>query len=143
MRVSAVLQDKGSTVATIRGDATIADAVAALSRLDIGALVVSRDGARIEGIVSEREIVRRLATVRGAVVDDAVAAVMSRTVHTCGPDDEIESVMSVMTQHRVRHVPVVRDGVLCGIVSIGDVVKSRISELEQLRRELVEYITAR
>ena len=143
MRVSTLLDQKGASVATIRSDATVADVVAELCRLRIGALVVSDDGVHIDGIVSERDVVRRLNDLQGRLVDEPVSVIMSASVQTCAPDDEVVSLMSVMTERRVRHVPVVRDGALCGIVSIGDVVKSRIGELEKDRDELVDYINAR
>ena len=143
MRVSTLLDQKGAAVATIRSDATVADVVAELCRLRIGALVVSDDGVHIGGIVSERDVVRRLNDLQGRLVDEPVSVIMSASVQTCAPDDEVVSLMSVMTERRVRHVPVVRDGALCGIVSIGDVVKSRIGELEKDRDELVDYINAR
>lgn len=143
MRISTLLADKGASVATIRGNATVAEAVRQLSHHSVGALVVSSDGATIEGIVSERDVVRRMNDLGGAVVGELVASIMSSTVCTCSPDDDTESLMRIMTEHRIRHVPVVKDGQLAGIVSIGDVVKSRIGELERNRNELIEYITAR
>lgn len=143
MRISALLAAKGSDVATIAPDATVATLVRLLAERGIGALVVSTDGERIEGIVSERDVVRRMVQVGGDVRDEPVSAIMSTEVATCGPDDAVDHLMAVMTEQRVRHVPVVADGRLCGIVSIGDVVKSRIDELERDRKELVEYITAR
>ncbi len=143
MRISTLLANKGSAVATIRGDATVADAVAELSRNHVGALVVSDDGQTIDGIVSERDVVRTLDELGGAVVTELVSSIMSSTVQTCSPDDDTESLMRTMTEGRFRHVPVVEDGRLCGIVSIGDVVKDRIEELEKNRTELIEYITAR
>jgi CBS domain-containing protein len=143
VRISTLLDDKGATVSTIRGDATVADAVEELSRHKVGALVVSATGERIDGIVSERDIVRRMNDLGASVVNELVSSIMSSTVHTCSPDDDTELLMRTMTERRIRHVPVVRDGRLCGIVSIGDVVKSRIEELEKNRSELIEYITAR
>lgn len=143
MQISALLASKGAHVATVRREATVADAVAGLSQHGIGALVVSSDGSRIEGIVSERDVVRRLNDLRGATLEEPVSAIMSSAVHTCSPEDDVESLMRTMTDRRIRHVPVVRDGALCGIVSIGDVVKSRIGELEKHRSELLDYIGAR
>jgi CBS domain-containing protein len=133
MRVSHLLDEKGAAVTTIRGDAKVADAVAELCRLQIGALVVSDDGVHIEGMVSERDVVRRLNDLKGRLVDEPVSMIMSRTVHTCIPEDDILALMSVMAERRVRHVPVVRDGVLCGIVSIRDIVKSQLENLERDR----------
>lgn len=143
MRVSSILQAKGDQVATIPPDATVAELVGQLGRLGIGALVVSSDGQRIDGIVSERDVVRAMTTFRGDLGDLPVATLMSAAVHTCSPDEDLDRLMATMTEHRIRHVPVLEGGTLAGIVSIGDVVKSRIDELERHRRELEEYITAR
>jgi CBS domain-containing protein len=143
MLVSNLLEEKGSVVATIGADATLADVVAELSRHKIGALVVSADGVHIEGIVSERDIVRHLGGLNTDLTSDRVADIMSRSVRTCSTADDVESIMNLMTEYRIRHVPVVEAGRLCGIVSIGDVVKSRVKELEKDRDELMEYITAR
>ena len=143
MHIVDILAAKGSEVATIRRDATVSEAVAELSRRSIGALVVSADGAHIEGIVSERDIVRRLDRLGADLLGTFVASIMSAPVHTCAPEDTPDEVMATMTNRRVRHMPVARDGVLCGLVSIGDVVKSRIEALEADHKELVEYITAR
>ena len=143
MRVSNLLDRKGSVVATIQKDATVAEAVSELRQQGIGALVVSPDGARIEGILSERDVVRRLADGHEGFTEDPVSSIMSTSVHTCEPDDEVDVLMTIMTERRIRHVPVVADGKLCGIVSIGDVVKSRIDELERDAQELAEYIRAR
>lgn len=143
MRVSAVLRAKGSAVAIIDRQASVRQAVAELARHDIGALVVSADGRQIEGIVSERDVVRRMQDRPDTLLDAMVEEIMSPQVQTCSPEDDIESLMSTMTEGRFRHVPVVDGGVLVGIVSIGDVVKSRISELERDRAELVDYINAR
>lgn len=143
MQISILLAEKGMSVATIQRQATVAQAVGDLNHHGIGALVVSHDGSHIEGIVSERDIVRHLNDLGGATLNQPVESIMSPSVHTCSPDDDVESLMSVMTNRRIRHVPVVRDGTLCGIVSIGDVVKSRIGELEKHRSELLDYIGAR
>jgi CBS domain-containing protein len=142
MRISSLLEEKGSFVATIRSDATVGDAVAELARLSIGALVVSADGEHIEGIVSERDVVRGLPGAADLLARP-VSSIMSTTVHTCAPEDETELLMAMMTDRRVRHVPVVDHGSLRGMVSIGDVVKVRMGELERDRQELVEYIQAR
>ena len=143
MRVSKVLKTKGSAVATVTRQTTVRQAVAELARHQIGALVVSSDGARIEGIVSERDVVRRLDDQPDTLLDAPVSQIMSGTVETCSPDDDVVSLMSVMTEGRFRHLPVVDAGRLVGIVSIGDVVKSRIEELERDRAELVDYINGR
>jgi CBS domain-containing protein len=143
MLVSAILEAKGSEVATIERTATLDTAVAELVRHRVGALVVSPGDGTIDGIVSERDIVRCLSELHGDMLTRPVHTVMSSSVHGCTPDDTVDSLMTLMTEQRIRHVPVVADGRLCGIVSIGDVVKSRMGELEKDRDELMEYITAR
>jgi CBS domain-containing protein len=104
---------------------------------------LTADGQTIDGIVSERDVVRTMHERGQSVLGDRVSSIMSSTVFTCSPDDEAESLMRTMTERRIRHVPVVDGDRLCGIVSIGDVVKDRIEELEKNRTELIEYITAR
>jgi CBS domain-containing protein len=143
MQIDLLLEQKGSAVATIPRAATVAQAVADLDRHGVGALVVSEDGAAIDGIISERDVVRRLHTMGDRVLAEAVGSIMSTTVFTCTPDDDLIGLMRVMTERRIRHVPVVAGGRLAGIVSIGDIVKARIGELEKDRTELMEYITAR
>jgi CBS domain-containing protein len=143
MLVASVLEGKGTLVVTVARTATVDEVVADLNRHRVGALVVSADGVQIEGIVSERDIVRRLSSLHGGLLDEPVTSIMSTSVRVCRPADDVESVMNLMTEHRIRHVPVVENGRLCGIISIGDVVKSRIEELEKDRNELMEYITAR
>jgi CBS domain-containing protein len=115
-------------------------ALTILAERGIGALVVSSDGRTVEGIVSERDVARGLHERGAALLADPVASVMTAQVHTCPPDASVHSLAQTMTDHRVRHVPVVEDGVLVGIVSIGDVVKARLDELEEERRQLVDYI---
>jgi CBS domain-containing protein len=143
MLVSNLLEGKGTMVATIGSDATVGEVVAELVRHRIGALVVSSDGRQIDGIVSERDIVQHLSDLRTDPLEEPLASIMSTSVQVCSPADDVESIMNLMTEHRIRHVPVVEDGQLRGIISIGDVVKSRIGELEKDRNELMEYITAR
>jgi CBS domain-containing protein len=140
MQVQGILTVKGNDVATIEPGVTVRDAVARLRERGVGALVVSGDGRSIEGIVSERDIVRRLADGAG-VLDVQVDAVMTADVRTCGPTDTVDALMALMTEHRIRHVPVVDDDrQLLGIISIGDVVKQRLGDLEGENRALVEYI---
>jgi CBS domain-containing protein len=143
MKISALLAAKGASVVTIRPDASIAEAVAALGRHNVGALVVSSDGRSVDGIVSERDVVRALDRLGSGVLGPEVATIMSADVLSCTPEDTVESLMVTMTENRVRHIPVVEAGLLAGMVSIGDVVKNRMEELEQDRAALVDYINAR
>ena len=130
MKVEDILSVKGRRVATVRPEASVA-AVAKQLRLEgVGALVVSQDGASVEGIVSERDVVRGLAQHGADLLDLPVTRIMTRAVATCAPDDPVKSVMAEMTRRRVRHLPVVVGGRLGGIVSIGDVVKNRLDEIE-------------
>lgn len=139
--VSAILARKGAEVATITPDAQVAQAVAQLRERDIGGLVVSSDGRRIDGIVTERDLVRHLAQLGPGVLDSPVREVMSSEVITCTSDTTCDELMATMTAQRVRHVPVVAAGELAGIVSIGDVVKSRLDELEVQAQTLEQYVT--
>ena len=143
MQISAILKTKGQSVATIGQDVTVATAVAELARHNVGALVVSDDGLSVDGIISERDVTCALERFGGAVLDKPIRMIMSGDVRTVTPEEEVESLAVIMTEHRIRHVPVVKDGALVGIVSIGDVVKSRIEELEQDRDALFKYIDAR
>jgi CBS domain-containing protein len=139
MRIADVVKHKGSGVVTVRSDATVAELVDLLSEHRIGAVVVSDDGSSVNGIVSERDIVLHLKG--GAdVLGSPVSRIMTAEVHTCDPDDNLESLAALMTEHRIRHVPVVADGALHAIVSIGDVVKSRIDALQSERDQLRDYI---
>lgn len=141
MRVATILTTKGSTVATIHPSATVAEAAAELRLRGVGSLVVSEDGRTIAGILSERDVVRRLAERGEATLHQTVRMLMTEQVRTCDPADTCDDLMRVMTEHRTRHLPVVVDGVLSGIVSIGDIVKARVDELEAEARTLHEYIT--
>lgn len=125
-------------------EATVADLVRGLHEERIGAMVVSRDGRAIEGIVSERDVVRALAERGAAVLGDRVADIMTSSVATCAPGDPVKHVMSEMTRRRIRHLPVVDGGVLAGLVSIGDVVKNRLEEMETEANVLREaYLAGR
>ena len=143
MQISEILKRKGSAVVTIGQEETVAAAVAEMARSNVGALVVSRDGRAVEGIVSERDVARALDSLGGALLDKPVLTIMTSEVRAVSPDDEVEALAVIMTEHRMRHVPVLQGGALVGIVSIGDVVKSRIEELEQDREALFRYIEAR
>jgi len=141
MRISDVLRAKGTQVVTVTPDAKVRGLLAVLAEHRIGAVVVSRDGTSVDGIVSERDIVRAFAKRGAAVMSEEVTAIYTAEVFTVTPQTSLEDVMRMMTEHRVRHAPVVTDGGLRGIVSIGDVVKSRIDELETERAALTDYIT--
>jgi len=143
MRIGKLLDSKGHSVVTVRPDDTVWKVLAELHDHRVGALVVSEDGHRLDGIISERDIVRQLHLRGASVLDQTVAALMVPEVLTIGPDEEVESLMAVMTTNRVRHVPVVGDGDLLGIVSIGDVVKQRVDALEGDNRALHDNINAR
>ena len=140
MNVETILRTKGRAVATIRPDATIEAAVDTLISRNIGALVVSEDGERVDGIISERDIVHALADRGADLLSRNVAEVMTRRVITCDPSDTVEKLMAEMTNRRIRHFPVVQDGRLCGIVSIGDVVKNRLDEVEYEAQSLRSFI---
>lgn len=140
MRIKDVLKNKGGTdVVTIRAEATLAELIETLTEHNFGALVVSDDGRRVDGIVSERDVVRRLRQGADAL-DALVSEVMTTDVHVCEPQDSLDDLMRQMTNARVRHIPVVIDGELAGLVSIGDAVKARISELEFERDQLNQYV---
>ena len=143
MHVATLLAGKGSQVVTVPRSASVAEALGTLARQHSGALVVSDDGRRIAGLISERDIVRALDAAGPMILDQRVATLMSIHPATCQPSDVLEDIMGRMTELRVRHLPVVVDGEVAGIVSIGDVVKARIDELEANHRSLVDYITAR
>ena len=140
MRINDVLQGKArQDVVTIRPEATVRELLGLLTKHNVGALIVSHDGACVEGIVSERDVVRRLHEDE-SVLEAAVGAIMTLEVQTCEGSTDVSDLMQVMTEHRVRHVPVLTDGALTGIISIGDVVKSRIGQLEFERDQLDNYL---
>ncbi|MDZ7732077.1 MAG: CBS domain-containing protein [Acidimicrobiia bacterium] len=142
MRIDHILQQKGSEVATIGSDRSVADAADELARLGVGTLVVSDDERHIVGILSERDLTRALARHGAAVLGLAVADLMTPDVHTCVPEDSVDELAAAMTERRIRHVPVLVDDELAGIVSIGDVVKNRLDELEAEAQTLHDYIEA-
>ena len=140
MKIRDILRTKGDSVATVAPDSNVRDLLAKLAEYNIGALVVSEDGRTIAGIVSERDVVRRLHERGPDLLDSTVASIMTSEVLTCSADDHIEELRQTMTDHRIRHMPVTRGDQLVGIVSIGDIVKSTIAELETEREHLVGYI---
>ena len=142
MTIRNILDQKGGKVVTLTPETTVMVAAHRL-RLDrIGAIVITGADGRVQGILSERDIVHGLTEHGVEVVNLPVSALMTRNVHTCGPDADIREVMRLMTQHRVRHVPVVDNGRLAGIVSIGDVVKSRVEAMEMEANVLHDYFVA-
>lgn len=141
MNVQEILSAKGNAVATIDPGASLADATASLRDHGIGALVVSADGRTIRGILSERDVVRALAAHGGSTLGRVVSTAMSDDVVTCAPGDTVDQLMAMMTARRIRHVPVTDEiGSLAGIISIGDVVKARLGQLEHENDQLYEYI---
>jgi len=141
MRISDVLQTKGSGVVTVPPETTVASLLATLADKGIGSIVISTDGIDILGIVSERDVVRQLHWSGEAVLAAPVSSIMTATVITCDRHEELESAARIMTDNRIRHIPVVdEDGRLEAIVSIGDIVKHRIDQLQAERDQLVAYI---
>ncbi len=143
MNVTNLLAVKGRDVATIDRSRTLHDAVALLRDRGIGALVVASEDQRPLGMISERDVVRAIATDGVGAMERPVETTMSRDVVTCTETTTVDELMATMTERRIRHVPVVAQGRLVGLVSIGDVVKARVTELELARRELLDYVNAR
>jgi CBS domain-containing protein len=140
MRIRDVLADKAHpAVLTVRPDATVRELLARLAEHNVGALVVSADGTALDGIVSERDVVRHLHE-HPEGLSEPVGTIMTAEVHTCSADTDLDEVMAAMTDRRVRHVPVVEGGRTVGIVSIGDVVKHKISALQFERDQLDHYL---
>jgi CBS domain-containing protein len=140
MRIADVLRNKGSAVATVTPETTVSELLAGLAERNIGAMVVvGTDG--VYGIVSERDVVRKLHERGAEMLSAPVSEIMTTMVVTCAPGDSVDSLSGLMTTHRVRHVPVIKNGQLAGIVSIGDVVKRRMEELEAEQEQLHAYIT--
>jgi CBS domain-containing protein len=140
MNVETILRNKGNWVATIRPDASLAEAVDILNKERIGAIVVSEDGRGVDGILSERDIVIALGQHGEDLLARPVGEIMTRNVVTCDPSDTVGELMAEMTSRRIRHFPVVADGRLHGIVSIGDLVKSRLDEVEFEANSLRSFI---
>jgi CBS domain-containing protein len=140
MRIADVLRNKGGSVVTINPEATVAELLAGLAGHNIGAMVVVGPNGLV-GIVSERDVVRQLHAHGASVLSRPVEEIMTAVVSTCSKSDTVDSISMLMTDNRVRHVPVLDDGKLIGIVSIGDVVKTRMQELESEHEQLQSYIT--
>lgn len=137
-----VLRAKGTDVFTVRPDATVREFLDVLAARNIGACVISTDGRTIAGIVSERDVALALATRGAQLLAEPVSSIGTAEVHTAGLEATLEDLMILMTQRRVRHVPIVADGELAGIVSLGDIVKRRMDELASERQHLVDYIAS-
>ncbi len=140
MLVKNILAEKGSDVVTIEPGRSLAEAVSLLAERKIGAVVVTKGGGRIAGILSERDIVRMLGSEGASVLGKPLSSAMTSKVKVCHEDNSINEVMEIMTAGRFRHLPVERDGKLVGIISIGDVVKKRIEEAEHEAQEIRNYI---
>ena len=143
MNVAQLLDFKGHDVATISQERAVSDAVIMMRERGVGALVVTGRGAPLAGIISERDVVRALATRGTEILHDDVGSLMSRDVVTCTLDTHCSTLMGLMTRERIRHLPVLDAQRLVGIISIGDVVRARFEELERDRQELLEYVQAR
>jgi CBS domain-containing protein len=140
MTVKAILEAKGHDVTTVGPNARLAEAIQLLAEYKIGALVVTNGDNRIVGILSERDIVRCLATQGASALDESVKAAMTPKVNICNEQHTVNEVMEIMTRGRFRHLPVEKDGQLNGIISIGDVVKRRIEDAEREAEEIKQYI---
>jgi len=141
MLVQDILKSKASgAVHTITPSATVTELLDAFAEHNIGALVVSTDGVSLQGIVSERDVVRKLRNVEQPGTA-TVEAIMSTKVETCAPDDPLDKLAALMTERRVRHIPVLQDGSLVGVVSIGDAVKARMDQLQFERDQLHSYVS--
>lgn len=141
MRLDVILNNKGHEVAAIRPDAKVRDLVAELAANNFGAMVVSADGTLVDGMVSERDIVRHLASQGAAVLDLEVSQIMTTVVQCAPPEAKVEDIMALMTNRRVRHIPVIDpEAHMVGLVSIGDIVKNRLGELQGERDALIQYV---
>jgi CBS domain-containing protein len=142
MKISSILQNKGQFVATVAPESTVGELLDVLAEHQIGAVVVADASGAIAGIVSERDVVRRGREYRAAILEKPVSSIMTEMVVTCAPDATSAELMGLMTERRIRHIPVIDEDELVGIVSIGDVVKARLSELETERDALQAYISS-
>lgn len=140
IKIADILRAKGDEVISLPADSTVHALVATLIERRIGAVIVL-DGTQLRGVVSERDVVRWLHTHGDAVLEGQVADLISSELVTCGLDDDIDAIAAVMTERRIRHMPVLRNDDLVGVVSIGDVVKSRIQQLQIESEQLTHYIT--
>jgi CBS domain-containing protein len=143
MQVKDLLERKGRDIAAISQDRTVSDGLRLMRERGVGALVVTGPTPPLAGIFSERDVVRALAVRGPDALNMRIAELMSVDVTTCGEATSVDSLMAMMTEQRIRHVPVIHDNELVGVISIGDVVKSRVDELENEKRELIDYVNAR
>lgn len=143
MKVKDLLAVKGSEVATISQERSVADALAVLKERGIGALVVTGSTPPLVGIFSERDAVRALASRGAEALGETVSQIMSKDVLSCDESTSVTTLMGLMTERRIRHIPVVQEGRLAGMISIGDVVKARFDELEHEKKDLLDYVSAR
>ncbi len=140
MKISGILSRKGSSVVTTDPSVSVTQFLRLLAQHRIGAVVVI-SGKRPVGIISERDVVRRLAEAGASALEEPISQLMSTELITCTPEDALDEIAMLMTERRIRHLPVLDDGELAGIVSIGDVVAARLRELEQTQAQLESYIT--
>lgn len=140
MKVQDVVNRKGADVITIRSDDTVAALVSLLHQHRIGAAVVSDETGNVHGIASERDVVRGLAEHGADILEQPVSTLMSSDVHTCQPTEDIAVLAERMTTLRIRHLPVLQEHELAAIISIGDVVKSRLDQLTDERNQLISYV---
>ena len=143
MTVERLLRIKGRDVVTIDAQATLADVTHELSAGNFGALIVSADGRTVQGIISERDVVRAIAARGASTLDVKVEEIMTREVVTCGLKDKVDHVISVMSHRRFRHLPVVENGILCGVISMTDVMRHRLDEVEVEANQLRDFIAGR
>jgi CBS domain-containing protein len=143
MNVEHILARKGREVKTIRPDVSVAEALRRLRAEGIGSLVVSENGTNLAGILSDRDILNAIADHGIDVLGESVRSVMTEKVFTCSREDRVSALMALMTDRRIRHIPVVeKDGRLCGMISIGDVVKQRLDDIQGEADALREYVTS-
>lgn len=140
MNVSAILKQKGRDVETVTPETTLMQVTTALAKRKIGAVVVVDERGKVQGIISERDIIRVLAQSGAQVLSSPASSVMTKNVISCGESDTLDQLMSTMTAGRFRHLPVTRDGALAGIVSIGDIVKYHVAEVEMEATAMKDYI---
>jgi len=139
MNIAQILKSKGRAVATARPDATLSEIIAKLAQKKIGAIVIVGDNGEVAGIVSERDVIRRLAELGNGALKEPVSQSMTSAVVSCQETSTLDEMMEMMTQGRFRHVPVIEDGALVGIVSIGDIVKNHIAEVEMEVSAMKDY----